>query len=277
MTRRLLAAAAAMAVTAAACGGDGPVAEIDPAQVLDTDPASTTSAAPAEPPPTEAQPATDAIPPTDATTEALDAEAVATAEQVDEYIAQAAAFDQVAAAAQFPDGLEFSAGGAPGYSRYVFRENTAGVVPTLVEGPVDGAVRCQDVELPCSYLDLKELHESGGAIPDGLGVTSDELATLVAQLDELNAFAEEHRDVDAACADNYVSDRIQTPNMGSHFYNIESILNGLDATRFCRAASVKPREGTSRRRSAGCSTRGSIRCTTTNSACSACGTRRSRR
>ena len=66
-------------------------------------------------------------------------------------------------------------------------------MPTLVEGPIDGTVRCQDEALPCSYLELNELHESDGPIPAALGMTTDELAALVAQLDELSAFAEAHR------------------------------------------------------------------------------------
>ena len=47
-----------------------------------------------------------------------------TIEQLNEYVAQAAAFDQAGADAQFPQGLTFAAGGAPGYSRYVFREHS---------------------------------------------------------------------------------------------------------------------------------------------------------
>ncbi len=151
-----------------------------------------------------------------------------TIEQVNEYVAQAAAFDQVGADSQFPAGLEFAAGGAPGYSRYVFRENGEGVVPTLVEGPIEGAVRCQDPDLPCSYRELADLLDSGDPIPAALGMTRPELGELVAQLDELQAFAAAHRDVDDACADGFVSDRIQTPNMGSHFYNPRWIADGFD-------------------------------------------------
>ena len=102
------------------------------------------------------------------------------------------------------------------------------MVPTLVEGPVGDQVRCQDPDLPCSYLELKELHESGGSIPEELELHPDELGALVAELDELNAFMEEHRDVDDACRAGHVSDRIQTPNMGSHFYNLSSMRRGFD-------------------------------------------------
>jgi hypothetical protein len=162
---------------------------------------------------------------------AADPEAVRTAAQIDEYVAQAAAFDQVAADAQFPAGLTFAAGGAPGYSRYVFRETSAGVVPTLVEGPIGGAVRCQDEALPCSYAELRELHRTRGPIPPAWGMRRRELATLVDQLGRLEAFAAAHRDVDRACAAGFVSDRIQTPNMGSHFYRVDWIGDGFDPAR----------------------------------------------
>ena len=169
--------------------------------------------------------------PTAAPTTTIDPSAARTIEQVNEYVAQAAAFDQVGADAQFPAGLTFAAGGAPGYSRYVFREHSEGVVPTLVEGPLEGMVRCQDEALPCSYLELKELAASGAPIPPELEITSDELAMLVGQLDSLNAFAEAHRDVDSACAAGFVSDRIQTANMGSHFYQPQWLGDGFDPAR----------------------------------------------
>ncbi|MGA9276437.1 cupredoxin domain-containing protein [Ilumatobacter sp.] len=162
------------------------------------------------------------------TTTTIDPTEARTIEQINAYIDEAASFDQVAADAQFPEGLTFAAGGAPGYSRYVFRENSAGVVPTLVEGPLDDTVRCQDIELPCSYLELKELHESGRPIPDELSMTVGELELLVAQLDQLSAFALAHRDIDSACAEGFVSDRIQTANMGTHLYKGEFIANGFD-------------------------------------------------
>ncbi len=168
---------------------------------------------------------------TEAPTTTIDPAEARTIEQVNEYVAQAAAFDQAGADAQFPQGLTFAAGGAPGYSRYVFREHSEGVVPTLVEGPIDGTVRCQDEALPCSYLELKELATSGAAIPPELEMTPDELATLVGQLDELNAFAEAHRDVDSACAEGFVSDQIQTANMGSHFYQPSWIGDGFFPSR----------------------------------------------
>mgnify|MGYP001826761824 CR=1 FL=1 len=171
------------------------------------------------------------VAPTVAPTSTIDPAEARTAEQVNEYVAQAAAFDQVGADAQFPVGQTFAAGGAPGYSRYVFREHSEGVVPTLVEGPLSGTVRCQDETLPCSYLDLKDLAASGSPIPPELRMTADELTELVAQLDTLNAFAEQHRDVDAACAAGFVSDRIQSANMGSHFYQPQWLGDGFDPAR----------------------------------------------
>jgi hypothetical protein len=224
----VLAVLIASALVAAACSGsDSPSSEAPP-----TDAAPTTeSAAPS----TDAAPATsveEAVavtdPPADDTTTTVDPAEARTIEQINAYIDEAAAFDQAAADAQFPEGLTFAAGGAPGYSRYVFRETSAGVVPTLVEGPLDDTVRCQTVELPCSYLELKELNESGGDIPAELEMTAAELETLVGQLDELSAFAVAHRDIDSACADGFVSDRIQTANMGTHLYKGSSIANGFD-------------------------------------------------
>jgi hypothetical protein len=170
-------------------------------------------------------------PPTTAPTTTIDPEEARTVEQLNEYVAQAAAFDQAGADAQFPQGLTFAAGGAPGYSRYVFREHSGGVVPTLVEGPINGTVRCQDEALPCSYLELKALAASGEPIPAELQMTPEELSTLVGQLDELHAFAEAHRDVNAACASGFISDRIQTANMGSHFYQPNWINDGFFPSR----------------------------------------------
>ena len=180
--RHLLLVAAVAATVAAACSSSN-----------DED-----ATPPSDAPPTVAP---TSAPTTDTPTTTIDPAEARTIEQVNEYVAQAAAFDQAGADAQFPQGLTFAAGGAPGYSRYVFREHSEGVVPTLVEGPLDGTVRCQDEALPCSYLELKELAASGAAIPPELQMTAEELSTLVAQLDELNAFAEAHRDVASACAE----------------------------------------------------------------------------
>ncbi|MEP1126533.1 MAG: plastocyanin/azurin family copper-binding protein [Ilumatobacter sp.] len=225
MRKTLMGVAVVAAVTVAACSGSD--SSTAPETVTPSESAPTTEA-PSEPE-TTAAPTTEAAPTTAAeTTTTIDPNEARTIEQINAYVDQAATFDQAAADAQFPEGLTFAAGGAPGFSRYVFRETSAGVVPTLVEGPLESTVRCQDTDLPCSYLELKELHESGGTIPDELQMTPEELAELVAQLDELTAFAVAHADIDAACAEGFVSDRIQTPNMGTHLYKGSSIANGFD-------------------------------------------------
>ena len=227
MNRKFVATLAGAALVIAACSGDGDTAETE--ATASAEPATTAAPAPM----TEAPVATDApanTEPAESTTTVDPAEA-RTAEQINDYIAEAAAFDQVGADSQFPQGLTFAAGGAPGYSRYVFRENSAGVLPTLVEGPIEDGVRCQDEALPCSYVELKALHESGETIPPELGMTPEELAELVGQLTTLNAFAEQHRDVNTACAEGFVSDQIQTANMGSHFYRPDWIGDGFDPAR----------------------------------------------
>jgi len=148
-----------------------------------------------------------------------------------EYIAEATKFRQADSAYLLPDDLNPQAGGAPGYTRYVFRETSAGVVPTLVEGPIGEQVRCQDPDLPCSYVELRSLLESGNPVPAELKLTSDELENLVAELNELNKFIEKYRDVNNTCADGFISDRIQTPNMGSHFINLSTMENGFDPSQ----------------------------------------------
>jgi hypothetical protein len=213
----LIGLAAATAVAACSSSDDGATAPPEPSSDQTT--AVDSTAAPST------------VPATAAPTTTIDPAEARTIEQVNEYVAQAAAFDQAGADAQFPAGITFAAGGAPGYSRYVFREHAEGVVPTLVEGPLIGTVRCQDEALPCSYLELKELAASGAAIPPELQMTPEELTTLVAQLDEVNAFAEAHRDVNQACAEGFVSDQIQTANMGSHFYQPSWIGDGFFPSR----------------------------------------------
>ena len=149
-------------------------------------------------------------------------------EQLNEYIAEAASFNQSDSDWLIPGNLDPSAGGAPGFTRYVFRQTSAGVVPTLVEGPIGPQYRCQEESLPCSYLELKELLESNNPIPEQMGLSSEELAELVGELDLLSGFLEEHKDVNKACEKGYLSDRIQTANMGSHFIKADAFGNGFD-------------------------------------------------
>lgn len=147
-------------------------------------------------------------------------------ERVDDYLAEAADVPEAETDAAVPAGLGTEAGGSPGFSRYVFRSYEDQVLPSLVEGPQGQQTRCQDPELPCSYLELKELHESGDEIPDELNMSEEELAELVDQLNTLNGVVNDYRDVNKACADGYRSDRTQTPNMGSHFYHPLAIADG---------------------------------------------------
>jgi len=217
-----LAVLVALACCACTAGGAGDEPQRASPATSRSEPASTTTPRPAAAPTTPAP---------SAASSTLGADEIETAAQVNEYVATAAAFEQVGADAQFPQGVPFAAGGAPGYSRYVFRDNGDAVVPTLVEGPIEGGVRCQTDALPCSYLDLQALHRRGDPIPPSLQMTPEELTQLVAQLDEVNAFVATHRDVDAACADGFVSDQIQTPNMGSHFYKPAWIADGFDPGR----------------------------------------------
>ena len=162
-----------------------------------------------------------------ATTTTINPDTVKNAQQLEEYIAQAAAFSQVDSAYLIPSDLNPKAGGAPGYTRYVFRETSSGVVPTLVEGPVGTQTRCDEPSLPCSYLDLVELHNSGATIPQELNMSEEELADLVTQLNTLSEFALRHTDVNTACSSGFVSDQIQTPNMGSHFYSPRFVSDGI--------------------------------------------------
>ena len=146
-------------------------------------------------------------------------------------IAEAAAFTQAEAALLLPLNLDPSAGGAPGYTRYVFRETSDGVVSTLVEGPLGPQTRCQEPELPCSYSDLVELLASGEPIPPELDLTPVQLTTLVSELDQLAGFAALHADVDTACTEGFISDAIQSSNMGSHFYRTDWFGEGFRPDR----------------------------------------------
>ena len=136
-----------------------------------------------------------------------------------------------------PPGLTFAAGGAPGYSRYVFREHSEGVVPTLVEGPLDDTVRCQDEALPCSYLELQELlHESGAPIPPEL--RDDRRRTRrprrpARRTQRVRRAASRRRTAHAPTASSATGSR--RANMGSHFYQ-----SGLDRRRLLPVAARDP-------------------------------------
>lgn len=116
--------------------------------------------------------------------------------------------------------------GAPGYSHYVFQAFGDDIVPTMVEGPREGGVRCQDEALPCSYQDLLELAESGDPIPEELGMDRATLDELVDQLRQVHDALDRYADLDLACRDGYRGQPVQVPNMGSHFWNIPAIFDG---------------------------------------------------
>jgi plastocyanin len=134
--------------------------------------------------------------------------------------------------AAWPDGEVDTATGAVGFSRYVYAQLGDEVAPFLLEGPATNQSRCQEVELPCSYLDLKELHESGDAIPPEVDMTAAELGELVAQLDELSAVLTSLETIDDACAAGYAPYTTQWPNMGVHLRHPEHATDGvLDPAR----------------------------------------------
>src|SRR5262245_46512792 len=93
---------------------------------------------------------------------------------------------------------------------------------TMSEGPEGAQVRCQSDDLPCSYLRLKALSQSGGPVPRELHMTREELGTLVGQLDRVAAHLERYRDgIDRACADGYRTRSAQVANMGFHMGKTE--------------------------------------------------------
>ena len=102
-------------------------------------------------------------------------------------------------------------GGAHGFSHYVLETVGDRVVTTLVEGP-----RKEQVRVPISYAQLKELYESGRST-DEVRMSREELATLVRQLDSVRESTERYRDVDVALADGFTQVTDEVPNMGAHF------------------------------------------------------------
>ena len=111
--------------------------------------------------------------------------------------------------------------GAWGFSHYVFEMVGDRVVTTLVEGP-----RYEQVRLPVSYSQLKELRESGRPA-DQLRMTPEELATLVDQLDTVRASTEPYRDVEVALEDGFVQVTDEVPNMGAHFVHPWRTIDGI--------------------------------------------------
>ncbi len=111
--------------------------------------------------------------------------------------------------------------GAHGFSHYVLETLGDQVVTTLVEGP-----RQEQVRVPISYAQLKELYESGRST-DEVRMSREELATLVRQLDTVRESTERYRDVDVALADGFTPVTDETPNMGVHFVSARRSLDGL--------------------------------------------------
>ena len=65
--------------------------------------------------------------------------------------------------------------GAYGFSRYVYQDQGGEVLPTLIEGPQGRQVRCQELDLACSYTELQELYDSGAEIPEYLEIDRETL------------------------------------------------------------------------------------------------------
>ena len=148
--------------------------------------------------------------------------------EVKDYTEEALAFADAASDASFPDGVApDTAVGTYGHSRYVWTQGPDGIYPTLIEGPRGQQVRCEDEDLPCSYQDLKALHESGDPIPKALAMSRAELGELVGQLDTLNAKLAAFDGPDGVCADGYERQSTQNPNMGIHMVRGTGLADGF--------------------------------------------------
>ncbi len=209
MRRSAFAAVVAALVVAAACSSGGSDTTSDGESGTADETASESAPAPLSPVVEEA------------------AEGILTDDRFAAYLEEAAIVPLAASDASQPAELPTQAGGASGFSRYVYRETSSGeVVTSLVEGPLGQQLRCQNPELPCSFTELKALAESGDPIPEGLGLTPAELDALVAELAATNAAMEHYADPSTACAEGFRSDRTQSPNMGTHFFNMGRITDG---------------------------------------------------
>ena len=118
-----------------------------------------------------------------------------------------------------PEGPLESPGGSHGFSHYVMERVGDRVVTTLVEGPRDEQVR-----VPLSYSQLKEMHDSGGP-SDGLRMSREDLATLVSQLDTVRESTERYRDLEVALAEGFVKTTDEVPNMGAHYVHVARSLD----------------------------------------------------
>ena len=112
--------------------------------------------------------------------------------------------------------------GAYGFSHFFFEEVGGEVIASLVEGPQGEQVRSN-----LSYRQLKQLYDSGEALPEELKMTRAELGELIGQLDTVRQSTEKYQDVDLALADGYLLSVDEVPNMGAHFIHPERINDGI--------------------------------------------------
>lgn len=121
--------------------------------------------------------------------------------------------------------------GSVGFSRYVYSNLEGEVVPFLVEGPRGAQTRCQEVELPCTYLELKELSESGAEIPEELNMDRDTLDELVGQLNQTADWVAGFDSIDHACERGFAAYTVQNANMGIHMVDVTAFFDGFDPAR----------------------------------------------
>ena len=113
-------------------------------------------------------------------------------------------------------------GGSFGFSHFFLEELGGELVTTLVEGPLDDQVRSN-----LSYMQLKQLYEGGGALPEDLGMTREQLGDLVGQLDTLREATDKYHDFEVALSDGFTPSREQVANMGAHFVHRERENDGV--------------------------------------------------
>ena len=150
---------------------------------------------------------------------------------LDDYLADAQSIVLASDDRSLPPEIPEAPAGAYGFSRYVFQQEDGVVVPTLIEGPRGQQVRCQEVEKACSYLELKDIFETGEDVPDYLGMTHDELGELVAQLTITEGVVNEHNTIEEACAAGFTISSSQNPNMGIHAQNPNGTYGEFDPAR----------------------------------------------
>ena len=122
-----------------------------------------------------------------------------------------------------PDRVPEQAGGAVGFSHFVFEQIGDRVVTSLVEGPQGPQVR-----VPMSLPDLMKILDSGVAVPPELQMDRVDLASLVKQLGSVRESAErKYHDIQQAISDGYVQAGGRVPNMGTHFIHPGRVIDGV--------------------------------------------------